>query len=517
MYQTALLLLSGPLRLLIESIGPYLSWTNKKIAKCLYVKLEPELYNPISKSDSINLKRLSTVVPVVYHKASSLCKNVDVRVLLGNIEQSKLTQSKQLNFDAIVTNCDPTDIRNYLKQNYGKSCDNIIKLNDIDTPVSQVELESDDTEFQTFDTVCLGGTFDRLHNGHKVFLSEAALKATKKIIVGVSDGVTLKKKILWELIEPVEKRIKDVTDFLEDIDSSLKYEVVPIYDVYGPTITLPDIDCLVVTTETRIGGEKVNNERKNRGMSEVKLHIIDVVENTDRSKDEDEKLSSSTKRMHLLGKPLKISKPSLISKPYCVLLRGHPLSGKSFVANKLQLSGIPVLCCDEMLSAIFHKDSELKKFIIKEFGEEICNDEDSFVFEKLVIACLKNKEKKDCLAQLVLTKLTSALQQVFQVYSEQGSHTILVKDSSIFEGCELGIKVNEIWATILPASESIKLFKEHYLVTEEEAGKLIDSLPSNEQYVATANVLFCNKWSPDTTQQQVNRAFSYLKSIQKST
>ncbi|GBN38482.1 Bifunctional coenzyme A synthase [Araneus ventricosus] len=517
MYQTALLLLSGPLRILIESIGPYLSWTNKKVTNCLYVKLEPELYSPFSKSDNISLKRLSTVVPVVYHKASSLCKNVDVRVLFGNLEQSKFTQRKQLNFDAVLTNCDPTDINTYLKQNYGKSCDNIIKLNEIDIPTCKEEFESDDAEFQTYKTVCLGGTFDRLHNGHKVFLSEAVLKASKELVVGVSDGVTLKRKVLWELIEPVEERIKDVTNFLEDIDPSLKYEVVPIYDVYGPTVTMPDIDCLVVTTETRVGGEKVNNERKNRGMTEVKLHIIDVVENTDRSKDEDEKLSSSTKRMHLLGKPLKTSKPSLITKPYCVLLRGHPLSGKSFIASKLQLSGVPVLCCDEILHAIFIKDSELKEFICKEFGGEIYNDGDSFDLEKLIIACLKSKEKKDCLEQLVLNKLTSTLQQVFQVYSEQESHTILVKDSSIFEGCELGIKVNEIWAAILPSSESIKLFKEHYQVTEEEAAELIDSLPSNEQYVAAANVLFCNKWSPDTTQQQVNRAYSYLKSIQKST
>lgn len=42
-------------------------------------------------------------------------------------------------------------------------------------------------------------------------------------------------KILWELIEPVEQRIKAVLDFLTDINPELEYNVVPIQDLYGPT------------------------------------------------------------------------------------------------------------------------------------------------------------------------------------------------------------------------------------------------------------------------------------------
>lgn len=36
-------------------------------------------------------------------------------------------------------------------------------------------------------TVVLGGTFDRLHVGHKILLSEAALRAHKRLVVGVTD------------------------------------------------------------------------------------------------------------------------------------------------------------------------------------------------------------------------------------------------------------------------------------------------------------------------------------------
>ncbi|GIY05946.1 hypothetical protein CEXT_515141 [Caerostris extrusa] len=215
MYQTALLLLSGPLRFAIESIGPYLKWTNKKVAYRLYIKLEPELYKPFSKSDTVSLKRLSTIVPVLYDKASSMCKHVDVRILLGNTEQSQIIRDKPWNFDAILTNCEnPKDINNYIELYFGKCSGNIIKLNDINNTVHNEEVESTFFDFQTYKTVCLGGTFDRLHNGHKVLLSESVLKCSEELIVGITETEGLKKKVLWELIESTEKRIEDVSEFL---------------------------------------------------------------------------------------------------------------------------------------------------------------------------------------------------------------------------------------------------------------------------------------------------------------
>lgn len=39
---------------------------------------------------------------------------------------------------------------------------------------------------------------------------------------------------------------------------------VPITDVYGPTAWDADLQCLVVTTDTARGGDKVNEERKRK-------------------------------------------------------------------------------------------------------------------------------------------------------------------------------------------------------------------------------------------------------------
>ncbi len=49
-------------------------------------------------------------------------------------------------------------------------------------------------------------------------------------------------KKLKELIEPCLDRMQHVRDFLEDIDPSLEYTILPILDPFGPTKADPTMD-----------------------------------------------------------------------------------------------------------------------------------------------------------------------------------------------------------------------------------------------------------------------------------
>ena len=120
-------------------------------------------------------------------------------------------------------------------------------------------------ELKASSDVALGGTFDYIHNGHRLLLTQAALVATNRILVGVANGILLKdKKTLSELIKPVEERIAEVEALIRDIQPELCIEVVPITDVYGPTAWDEKREGLVVSAETVSGGDKVNEERKRR-------------------------------------------------------------------------------------------------------------------------------------------------------------------------------------------------------------------------------------------------------------
>ena len=54
--------------------------------------------------------------------------------------------------------------------------------------------------FQYKKGVALGGTFDHLHNGHKLLLTQALLCSDQKIVCGVTTDALLKKKAYAEFL-----------------------------------------------------------------------------------------------------------------------------------------------------------------------------------------------------------------------------------------------------------------------------------------------------------------------------
>lgn len=141
---------------------------------------------------------------------------------------------------------------------------------------------SEDSEvFPRQRVIALGGTFDHLHVGHKIFLSMAALIATERIIVGVTGDSMLAKKTNLHLLEPIEERIAAVDDFIRrfraTMMSPLKQDVVPLADVCGPAGSETDLQALLVTEETISGADFIAKTRDERGLGALERYVIGVV------------------------------------------------------------------------------------------------------------------------------------------------------------------------------------------------------------------------------------------------
>lgn len=193
--------------------------------------------------------------------------------------------------------------------------------------------------------VAVGGTFDHLHAGHKLLLTATALllqparkstTANRRLIVGITGDELLKNKKYAEYLKSWKQRQEDVVDFLlsvllftrssptdaiettsidepipngRAIHTRLKaclitIECVEIQDPFGPTITDESVTALVVSGETRSGGQAVNDKRKEKGWRGLEVFEIDVLDAGDKNEnggaagDFSSKISSSAIRQH---------------------------------------------------------------------------------------------------------------------------------------------------------------------------------------------------------------------------
>lgn len=102
-------------------------------------------------------------------------------------------------------------------------------------------------------------------------------------------------------------------EFLLDIDNTLTYQIESIADAFGPTKSDDNLQMIVVSEETRRGGEYVNALRAKNGLSQLDIHVIELVEIESLTvADKELKVSSSNQRMDLLGSKLKAPEVRLL-------------------------------------------------------------------------------------------------------------------------------------------------------------------------------------------------------------
>jgi phosphopantetheine adenylyltransferase/dephospho-CoA kinase len=107
----------------------------------------------------------------IYSCSIEVCGNIDVRVLVSTIKNQGNVISRAHNVDLVF-------VDDHIEEN--TATDSTFAFIRQHTPLI------DDSEIK-YNNVVLGGTFDRLHVGHKILLSEAALRAQKRLVVGVTD------------------------------------------------------------------------------------------------------------------------------------------------------------------------------------------------------------------------------------------------------------------------------------------------------------------------------------------
>ena len=245
-------------------------------------------------------------------------------------------------------------------------------------------------------------------------------------------------------MESLEQRIGKVKDFINDIDPTIEANVVPITDAFGPSIEIENLGVLVVSQETKKGGDMVNQRRVEKGLPKCDIFTIDLIVDEEEqekhsivipeaSEDQlddnvpkapfeiESKVSSSIGRFNLLGELLKEPNHSVWQDgPYVIGLTGGIASGKTSVSHRLEKLGAKIIDNDKLGHRVYEKGTVGFKEIVDRFGNDVVDQSSGEIDrKKLGAKVFGNKKELDALCAITWPKIADLLKQEIDQIAEQ--------------------------------------------------------------------------------------------------
>jgi len=123
--------------------------------------------------------------------------------------------------------------------------------------------------------ICVGGTFNYLHKGHKSILRKAFESAGKEgmVFIGLSTGDLVKNK---KNTKTFKTRKKKLEEYLIENGYENNSIIVPIKSKFGLTLD-EDFDAIVISPETEKIAIQINKERMLRNKNQLKIIKVPFV------------------------------------------------------------------------------------------------------------------------------------------------------------------------------------------------------------------------------------------------
>lgn len=170
--------------LLVVSNVKHFAQTLRSIEKYVH-SLYVHLNVPISRAPVPSWGRL---ISQLYVDGSvQFNHKVNLNILVGSLKSRGTFENLELKpIDMIFSDAHHPEVCEQLRQQLRIEKPTIYladeQVNDL---ADYQQLEPED-KIRTYNNVVLGGTFDRIHLGHKIFLSQAVIRACCRLVVGVT-------------------------------------------------------------------------------------------------------------------------------------------------------------------------------------------------------------------------------------------------------------------------------------------------------------------------------------------
>lgn len=130
--------------------------------------------------------------------------------------------------------------------------------------------------YYTYQHSLLGGTFDRLHKGHKNLLDQV-FRQSRMVTIGIAKSNLFQKKTLFPIIEGYDVRVSSLKKYLLENGYQDRAKVIPIDDIYGNSLVEKNLDAIFISATGVDNANLINSQRIRLNYPPLKIIIIPLI------------------------------------------------------------------------------------------------------------------------------------------------------------------------------------------------------------------------------------------------
>jgi dephospho-CoA kinase len=194
-------------------------------------------------------------------------------------------------------------------------------------------------------------------------------------------------------------------------------------------------------------------------------------------------------------------------------LTGGVASGKTMLSQALKEEGAYIIDADQIAKELVQPQQPAWNEIIREFGEDILQEDGSIHRKKLAAQVFADSKKRKRLNQILHPRIKEEMDRRTQAIGQKDPEAIVVIDAPLI--VELGDhrEMDKLIVVISTQTQQVERLKERDGINPEEALKILSSQMPVEEKVKWADFVIRNEGSLEETKKRVKEVFQELKKV----
>ncbi|MGQ9845665.1 MAG: dephospho-CoA kinase [Caldisericia bacterium] len=193
-------------------------------------------------------------------------------------------------------------------------------------------------------------------------------------------------------------------------------------------------------------------------------------------------------------------------------LTGNIASGKSKISEYLKTKGYKIIDAD-LIGKTILEDEFIKNKLIRVFGKEILNDDNSINRKKLGTIVFSSKVNLEKLNRITLPILTKKVKKKLNEYKRK-KEKIVILDAAILIEARWYKIVDEIWVVYTnPDIQLERLIKRESYTIDEAKNRIFAQMDINTK-LKYADVIINNSFDWEKTKSQIDEEIERLNSYE---